>query len=80
MVERFQRDLKSALRARLRGPNWIDELPWVLLGLRTAPKEDLHTSAAELVYDTVLTVPGISSHHQWIPLHTRISYKTYEMT
>ena len=58
MVERFHRDLKSALRARLRGPNWIDDLPWVLLGLRTAPKEDLHSSSAELVYGTVLTVPG----------------------
>lgn len=58
MVEKFHRALKSTLRARLRSPNWIDELPWVLLGLRTAPKEDLHTSAAELVYGTVLTVPG----------------------
>ena len=58
MVERFHRNLKSALRARLRGPNWIDELPWVLLGLRTVPKEDLHASSAELVYGTVLTVPG----------------------
>ena len=28
----------------------MDELPWVLLGLRTAPKDDLHASTAELVY------------------------------
>ena len=40
LVERFHRHLKSALLARLTGPNWIDELPWVLLGIRTAPKED----------------------------------------
>ena len=58
MVERFYRDMKAALRSRLNGPNWVDELPWVLLGLRTAPKEDLHTSAAEIVYGTPLTVPG----------------------
>ncbi len=38
LVERFHRHLKSALRARLEGPNWIDALPWVLLGIRTAPK------------------------------------------
>ena len=58
MVERFHRDMKAALRSHLNGPNWVDELPWVLLGLRTAPKEDIHTSAAEMVYGTPLTVPG----------------------
>ena len=50
--------MKSALRARLSGPNWVDELPWVLLGIRTAPKEDLGCSSAELVYGSPLTVPG----------------------
>ena len=30
------------------GHNWFDELPWVLLGLRTAPKDDLQSSSAEL--------------------------------
>ena len=58
LVERFHRTLKAALKARLQGPNWTDELPWVVLGLRTAPKEDLGFSAAELVYGTTLTVPG----------------------
>ena len=64
MVERFHRHLKSALLARLTGPNWIDELPWawVLLGIRTAPKvkdkEDFECSSAELVYGAPLTVPG----------------------
>ena len=54
---RFHRHLKSALRAHLTGPNWIDELSWVL-GIRTAPKEDLRTLSAELVYGAPLTVPG----------------------
>jgi hypothetical protein len=58
LVERFHRTLKTALRAKLTGPNWIDVLPWVLLGVRTAPKEDLASSSAELVYGMPLTVPG----------------------
>ena len=58
MLERFHRDMKAAFGSRLNGPNWVDELPWVLLCLRTAPKEDIHTSAAEMVYGTPLTVPG----------------------
>ena len=58
LVERLHRTLKAALKARLTGPNWVDELPWVLLGLRTTPKEDLNTSPAKLVYGSPLTVPG----------------------
>ena len=41
LAERFHGHLKSALRAQLTGPGWIDELPWVLLGIGTAPKADL---------------------------------------
>ena len=58
LIERFHRSLKSALKARLQSPNWLDDLGWVLLGLRTAPKEDLETSVAELVYGEPLRVPG----------------------
>merc|ERR1712020_624705 len=58
MIERLHRTLKAALKARLSGPNWVDELPWVLLGLRTTPKEDLNASPADLVYGAPLTVPG----------------------
>ena len=57
LFECFHRHLKSAMRARLAGPNWIKDLLWVLLVIRTAPKEDLGGSAAELVYGTPLTVP-----------------------
>ena len=66
LVERFHRHMKSALRARLNGPDWVDELPWVLLGIRTYPKEDLQASSAELVYGTPLTLPGefIGTHEQ----------------
>ena len=58
LVERFHRSLKAALRARLTTAAWMDELPWVMLGLRTAQKEDLGTSVAEMVYGTPITVPG----------------------
>ena len=49
MVERFHRTLKTALKVRLTGLSWVKELPWVLLGLRTTPREDLAYSSAELV-------------------------------
>ncbi len=65
LVERFHRHLKSALRARLSGPSWTQELPWVLLGIRTTPKEDLGCSSAELVYGYPLTVPG-----EFVPEHS----------
>ena len=58
LIERFHQHLKAALRARLTDANWIDVLPWVLLGIRTAPKADLRTSSAELIYGAPLTVPG----------------------
>jgi transposase InsO family protein len=34
MVEHFHRRLKDALRAHCAAANWVDHLPWVLLGLR----------------------------------------------
>jgi len=58
MVERSHRQLKNSLRARLAANDWPDHLPWVLLGLRAAPKEDANVSSAELVYGTPLSLPG----------------------
>jgi transposase InsO family protein len=57
-VERFHRRLKDSLRARLAGAEWPQHLPWVMLGLRAAPREDSGVSAAELVYGAPLTLPG----------------------
>ena len=37
---------------------WAKHLPWVLLGIRAAQKEDLAVSAAELVNGTALSLPG----------------------
>ena len=57
-MERFHRQLKEALRARLDSQDWPSHLPWVMLGLRSAPKEDCGLSSAEMVYGEALTLPG----------------------
>jgi hypothetical protein len=36
----------------------MEHLPWVLLGLRAAPKEDCGFSSAKMVYGAPLTLPG----------------------
>lgn len=59
MVERFHRTLKNALRCSLsHSESWVKILPWVLLGLRNAPKEDLGVSPSEMLYGQPLRVPG----------------------
>jgi cleavage and polyadenylation specificity factor subunit 1 len=58
VVERFHRRLKNALRARLAAADWPLHLPWVMLGLRAAPREDSGVSAAELVFGAPLTLPA----------------------
>jgi hypothetical protein len=58
MVECVHRQLKDALRVRGAGPAWRSHLPWVLLGLRAASKEDSAVSSAELVTGTPLVLPG----------------------
>ena len=57
MVERLHRQLKAALRAAAP-TRWTDALPLVLLGIRSALKQDIGCSAAELVYGTALRLPG----------------------
>lgn len=57
MVERFHRHLKAALMAN-EGHSWVEALPLVLLGIRTAVKADIGCSTAELVYGTTLRLPG----------------------
>jgi transposase InsO family protein len=57
MVERCHRQLKEALRARSAANDLPDHLPWVLLGLRAAPKEDSAISS-EIVLGDPLVLPG----------------------
>jgi hypothetical protein len=56
-VERFHRTLKAAIMCHA-DQQWTEALPLVLLGIRTAFKEDLQASVAELVYGEPLRIPG----------------------
>ena len=58
MVERAHRTLKAALMARGASDDWIEHLPWVLLGIRTMPREGLPASSAEMVYGDTLVLPA----------------------
>ena len=58
MVERFHRQLKAAIMAHESPNPWTITLPAVLLGVRSAVKERLGRSAAEMIYGTTLRLPG----------------------
>lgn len=36
--------------AQLKNANWLSELPWIMLEIRTAPKKDLKAFSANMVY------------------------------
>ncbi|CAK9804112.1 Transposon Tf2-11 polyprotein [Anthophora plagiata] len=57
MVERFHRQLKAAIKCH-ESAKWTETLPTVLLGIRSAWKEDLSATSAELVYGESLRLPG----------------------
>ena len=58
LVERFHCQLKAALIAQPDPTKWIKYLPIVLLGLWSTIKEDIKSTAAEMVYGTALRLPG----------------------
>ena len=58
LVERFHRQLKVSLSVCLSGHNWMDQLPWVMLGITATHKYDMGASPAEMVYGTPLVLPG----------------------
>ncbi|XP_073967526.1 uncharacterized protein [Choristoneura fumiferana] len=57
MIERLHRQLKAAIMCHANS-QWSEILPLVLLGIRSAWKDDLKSSAAELVYGEPLRLPG----------------------
>lgn len=57
MVERLHRQLKAAIRCHT-DTHWTEVLPLVLLGIRSAWKDDIKSSAAELVYGEPLRLPA----------------------
>lgn len=57
MVERFHRQLKSALMCH-SDEHWAEALPVVLLGIRASCKDDVGASPADMVYGAPLRLPG----------------------
>lgn len=57
MVERLHRQMKAAIMCH-QNSSWTDILPLVLLGIRSAWKDDIKASAAELVFGEPLRLPG----------------------
>lgn len=57
IIERLHRQLKAAIMCH-NTSQWTEALPLVLLGIRSAWKDDIKSSAAELVYGEPLRLPG----------------------
>ena len=57
LVERLRRTQKAPIMCHAE-EKWTEVLPLVLLGIRTAYREDLQSPTAELVYGKPLQVPG----------------------
>lgn len=57
LIERLHRQLKAAIVCHATD-SWTEALPLVLLGIRSAFKEDIQASTAELVYGETLRLPG----------------------
>jgi hypothetical protein len=54
--ERLHR--QDALCVRAAAATWAKENPWVLLGLRSQPREDTSLSLAKAVFGTPLVLPN----------------------
>ena len=67
MIERFHRSLKSALRARLAGSDWVSHLPLVMLCLWSIPKVAPDSLQLRL-YDSPLSLPGEFIKHSEFPV------------
>ena len=65
MVERFHRQLKAAIMAHESPKIWT-----ALLGARSAAKELLSISAAEVIYGTTLRLPGEFTQKYNVDAHT----------
>ena len=76
LVERVHRQLKAAIKCLQPPTDWVSGLPWILLGIRTAVKEDLGCSSAELVYGATLRVPGELISPTPVPVPDPASFAT----
>jgi len=58
LLERFHRQLKSALRATSAAVDWVARLPLIMLFLRATCRQEVPRSPAEAVYGSPLVLPG----------------------
>ena len=70
MVERFHRQLKAAIVAHESPNPCTTTLPPVLLGIRSAVKETLGRSAAEMTYGITLRLPGDFTENYTVDVNT----------
>jgi hypothetical protein len=57
-VEKLHHRLKGALRVRSAAATWAEEIPWILLGLHSQPREDTDLSPAEAVFGALFVLPN----------------------
>ena len=70
MVERFHRQLKAAIMVHETPNPWATTLPAVLLGIRSATKETLDRSAAEMAYRMTLRLSGDFTENYTVDANT----------
>ena len=58
LIERFNCDVKVALKTQDFPDRWVDNLPLILLALNSQFKQDLGCSSSEMVYGQTLRLPG----------------------
>uniref|UniRef100_A0A1X7USG6 Integrase catalytic domain-containing protein n=1 Tax=Amphimedon queenslandica TaxID=400682 RepID=A0A1X7USG6_AMPQE len=76
LVERLHHQLKAAIKCLPSPTDWVSGLPWILLGICTAIKEDIGCISAELVYGATLRVPGELISPRSVPLLDISTYST----
>ena len=57
-IVELHRRMKDTLHARGGATTWVDDLPWVMPGIRESHKEESGTSSGEAALGHVLAVPG----------------------
>lgn len=73
LCDHFHRSPMAALHAVLSDGDLVDRLLWVMLGLRSAPKENLDASLAELVFGHPSMFQGNFCLSFWVPFFVRIT-------
>ena len=58
IIERFHRHLEASLKTSSNPSHWVENLPLILLGVRSALQTDFNGTAAEVVYGSSLRPPG----------------------